>query len=190
MLSLNAAIEAAHAGEVGKGFAVVAQEVRNLSVASRETGKKITDKIGAIHAAIVNITDTNEQVSVRENVAVKDSENHIQTVLSRFGEMATNLADSSRELRTESAGIKGEIAESLVQLQFQDRVGQILSHTVNSMRGLVEKGGMSMTADPHSEAEMRRYLSDMAKGYTTDEERSIHDGQLAGGAKPRAVTFF
>jgi methyl-accepting chemotaxis protein len=190
MLSLNAAIEAAHAGEVGKGFAVVAQEVRNLSVASRETGKRITEKIGTIHAAITNITDTNEQVSVRENAAVRDSEQHITDVLARFGDMTTQLSDSAKELRHESVGIKSEISESLVQLQFQDRVGQILSHTVGSMRGLIDKGGMDMNSDPVNDAAARQYLDAMAKGYTTDEERSIHSGRKVGGAKPRDVTFF
>ena len=63
VLALNAAIEAAHAGERGKGFAVVAHEVRALSNAARDTGKRITQKITLINEALDKIGETNEIVA-------------------------------------------------------------------------------------------------------------------------------
>ncbi|MBO6292573.1 MAG: methyl-accepting chemotaxis protein [Selenomonas sp.] len=68
LLALNAAIEAARAGEHGRGFAVVADEVRKLAEESQTAAKKIADLIGGIQK------DTSSAVSSMQqgNVAVKE----------------------------------------------------------------------------------------------------------------------
>lgn len=58
LLSLNASIEAARAGDAGKGFAVVANEIKNLS---NETDKKAKDIIGALNRMTVTIKELSEQ---------------------------------------------------------------------------------------------------------------------------------
>ena len=188
MLALNAAIEAAHAGELGKGFAVVAHEVRNLSEAARNTGKSITGKVALISAALLEIGKTNERVSVRDQQAVTDSEEHIRTVLQRFTERTQQLADIARRSSDSGAQIKDEVCESLVQLQFQDRVSQILQHVIGSMREVQELPAVAGSQEAGAEA--KGHLERMASTYTTEEQRRIHRGLEAQTATPQDVTFF
>ena len=193
MLALNAAIEAAHAsGEVGRGFAVVANEVRQLSIASRDTGKTIGAKIAVINDTLKSIVGANEQAVEREASAVKDSEERIGSVLEEFGGMTERLLKSAEQFRSEGESIKNEVMESMVQLQFQDRVGQILSHVVKSIGDLSENAAAMDAAGNGAEADQAAvdYLAEIAQSYTTDEQRRIHEGAAASVVAPQAAEFF
>jgi len=193
MLALNAAIEAAHAsGEVGRGFAVVANEVRQLSIASRDTGKTIGAKINLINETLTSIVGANEAAVKREATAVSDSEARIGAVLAGFGGMTERLLSSAEQFRNEGEVIKDQVMESMVQLQFQDRVGQILSHVVQSIDelGSVVRSAGSASSAEESENSVRDYLDRMADSYTTDEQRRIHLGGTATAVAPQAADFF
>lgn len=140
MLALNAAIEAAHTGDVGKGFAVVAKEVRELSAAAGDIGKTISHKVGLISTALTQIVTTNERVSARDEAAVTDSEQHVQTVLERFRQRTQLLTDLVARSNAESEAIRGEVYEALVQLRFQDRTGRILQQVVASIAAAQQLG--------------------------------------------------
>jgi methyl-accepting chemotaxis protein len=186
MLALNAAIEAAHAGEAGKGFAVVAHEVRALSEAARTTGKRITGTVGLISNSLTQIGTKNEKVASRDQQAVADSQDHIRTVLERFNQRTTSLAAAAQQSQRAGEAIKGEVCDSLVQLQFQDRVGQILQHVVSAMQQaerIPVNGG-------NAAEQVRAHMDSMARTYTTDEQRRLHRGLDTQAAVPQDVTFF
>ncbi|GAA3925659.1 methyl-accepting chemotaxis protein [Litoribacillus peritrichatus] len=103
LLALNAAIEAARAGEQGRGFAVVADEVRSLASKTHEA----TDKIGDILAKFAELT--NEVV-----VAMEQSQQHVgesvehadlaQDSFSQIAESVTQLASSNKDIEEEAHG--------------------------------------------------------------------------------------
>lgn len=188
MLALNAAIEAAHSGEAGKGFAVVAQEVRALSSAARETGKRISDTVSVISRSLTDIGSSNERVASRDQESVKESEGHIRTVLERFRERTGRLVAAARQSGAESASIKDEVCDSLVQLQFQDRTSQILAQVIAAMRELETAG--SRGASGEAGGAVREHLERMASTYTTDEQRRNHRGAAPRSGTPQDVTFF
>jgi methyl-accepting chemotaxis protein len=177
MLSLNAAIEAAHAGEAGRGFAVVAQEVRVLSAASRDTGNKIDERVSAINQSLKSIAVRNQSVSEIDRGAVQASEQNIAAVLRRQRERLEDSARAAEGVRRDSVATRNDVEDSLVQLQFQDRVSQILTQLSATMRA-----SDALTSDVQLEA--------MKSQYTTDEQRRIHEGLEAEAVAPQSATFF
>jgi methyl-accepting chemotaxis protein len=187
VLALNAAIEAAHAGERGKGFAVVAHEVRALSNAARDTGKRITKKATLISEALGKISETNEIVAQRDQREVKSSEANIGAVLDRFTQSTSQFAETAQRSMEQSRAIKDEVAESLVQLQFQDRVSQILAQVVSSI-GRMTDWARGDVAPSHPDE--RGQLAQMMGSYATEEQRRNHQGLAVDAVAPQAVTFF
>jgi len=194
LLALNAAIEAARAGEAGRGFAVVADEVRKLSSLSSDTGKKMTEKVNVINNAIAAVIEAAENFSAEDTRSVAEAEQTIRRVLDNFASVTQGLSESSEMLRNESEGISAEISDALVFLQFQDRVSQILAQVRDNLGGLhghiqqhiAENGnGGAQAIDANA------WLNEMALGYTTAEQRHIHRGGTGSSAKETTeITFF
>ncbi|MDR2717737.1 MAG: methyl-accepting chemotaxis protein [Treponema sp.] len=92
LLSMNAAIEAAHAGEVGKGFAVVADEIRKLAESSSEQAKTTAGMLKKIKTSIDNITKSSDDVLARFetiDTGVKTVSEHEQNIRNAMEEQET-----------------------------------------------------------------------------------------------------
>lgn len=118
----------------------------------------------------------------------------LQQLLLRIKEAAPEMAESAESLQRESAGIRSEISDVLVSLQFQDRTSQILAQVRSSLDGLYAKlqqyrkecasHGRPEAIDPD------RWLIEMALTYVTDEQRANHGEQTAESGQAGKVSFF
>lgn len=115
LLALNAAIEAARAGEQGRGFAVVADEVRKLAERTAKATAEISQMIGAIQGEVDNavhaMNQTNKQVDVglRYSVEAGEQLESIVSSVSSLQSMIQQIASATEEMSSTSEAISGDI---------------------------------------------------------------------------------
>gem|GEM_PF-243262 len=194
LLAVNAAIEAARAGEVGRGFAVVAAEVRKLSSLSADTARQIATKVDAFNTSISQVLERTDRDARQESSVAENAERTIARVLDGFEAAARSLSQSSDILRSESQGIRGEIDDVLVSLQFQDRVSQILTHVCSDLDRLhlhlQQRRRLAADGQPLPALDTDAWLAQLVNTYTTTEQRSNHSGKKADASQASEITFF
>ncbi len=167
LLSINAAIEAARAGESGKGFAVVAKEVRLLSTESGRTGDRIAHVVRQVSEAIERAKGSYDTFA-RHDAQMMDRANEIiEEVLERMRATANDVSNSSEHIRQEGEAIRSEIDQVLIAIQSQDRISQMLQHTMDDHARLLTQ----LEQPPEPEA----WLAQLRSTYTTPDEQAAHD---------------
>jgi methyl-accepting chemotaxis protein len=196
LLALNAAIEAARAGEYGRGFAVVADEVRTLSTRSGETGARIGRRIEQVNSALQTTLDRTAEYAAEDNSRLTKSETSIAQVLEQFQHSSEHILQSAHVLEQESAAVQSSVEEVLVNLQFQDRVSQILGHVIDDMEKLVgaiaDQEARLRHGEPVIAIDTGEWLRSLQKTYTTLEQVDVHrgSGAQAKGSNNSEITFF
>ncbi|WP_211165954.1 methyl-accepting chemotaxis protein [Azoarcus sp. TTM-91] len=192
LLALNASIEAARAGEAGRGFAVVADEVRKLSTQSGQTGQRIRETVDGVSQTISQTLSQAHTYAEADQAGVAAAETGVGEVLSEFHGAGDALARSATILREENSGIGDELAGVIVQLQFQDRVGQILTHVLQDIAKLEDMLSRHASDGSSPAFDLRAWMDALASTYSTAEQHAAHRGGQGPAAKsaPTDITFF
>jgi len=163
LLALNAAIEAARAGEAGRGFAVVADEVRNLSMRTNQFSDEIRHHMDAVHGSMAEAHDAIHAVASMDMNFALQSKKRVQDTMARLEDMNHKTAQAVQHIDELAAQVGGEVDAAVRALQFQDLTTQLVGHTAQRLQTVREiMAGMDMAV---------RQIDDIASGLPAAHQR-------------------
>ena len=138
LLALNAAIEAARAGEAGRGFAVVADEVRALSNRSTQFSGVIKKQMESMSTQIDELTQNVRDLALQDTSYIIEAKQVIQCELDNIIKKAEIDADTTSELEKIGVQLDSALSSSIRGLQFGDINGQNIEYTTEILTVVIE----------------------------------------------------
>lgn len=148
-------------------------------------GEQILSKAHSAQLQIQMALVAANELDTEADCVIDDSRQVIDTVIADFRQSALKLSRTVDQLEEENREVDQEVCDILINLQFQDRISQILDHVQLDMAKLVGLTESAATA-PLPET----WLHELEQTYTTLEQRQIHAGQQADKSMQSQVDFF
>lgn len=129
LLALNAAIEAARAGEAGRGFAVVADEVRDLSGRTAHFSLQIRNSLTKMQDSVDEAELAINRMAAQDMTFALTSKTDVEHAMAGIEAMNEITGNAVAELNVIAEDVSTAVGNAVLSLQFQDMVTQLLEHT-------------------------------------------------------------
>ena len=141
LLALNAAIEAARAGEAGRGFAVVADEVRDLSGRTSHFSQEIRGLIQAMQGTIRETERAINEMAAQDMSFALTAKQDVERAMANIEAFNARTSQAVSELNEIAEAVEARANQAVMSLQFQDMVTQLLGHVSRRLQAAGEMSG-------------------------------------------------
>ncbi|MDP2824720.1 MAG: methyl-accepting chemotaxis protein [Sulfuritalea sp.] len=190
LLALNAAIEAARAGEAGRGFAVVADEVRKLSGETDKAVGQISNGIQTVANSIeMQFKDKlSHDNAVAEGKALESFATQLGDLGKSYKEVTEHEAEVMATIADSSQQLAGMFMSALASVQFQDVTRQQIEQVIDALNRLdthstLLANRLDQFEDPNFVLQpLSEHLDQIYSNYVMDSQRDTHRSATKSGA--------
>jgi len=136
LLALNAAIEAARAGEAGRGFAVVADEVRKLSLNSNQLNEQIRKQAEKAKHTVDHVRQLVSDTAAKDMREANTSQDQVTGLIQDLEDMNEGISHKLGDVSGIISEIEVSVSNAMRSLQFEDIVRQLVEQVLNHLENL------------------------------------------------------